>query len=212
MKTTVLAVLSYLGLLTLQILGQSVKNEFPIVIEGVSCKVTAYRPQTPIVFEPMVAKDFHPKSQLLLAIMIGNSDIGYYLSDEEIFETMGLKVDKEKAQEYRESVKKMYEVSGPNAEENPWKGMKYVLDQAFVVESEKGKFLVHQLSTQGGKRISGKVYGSVKQVNGKWSIGGEKSEAGKKFQYSMVKLVPHEFTKLHEASSVEPLPLEDLLK
>lgn len=43
-------------------------------------------------------------------------------------------------------------------------------------------------------------------------IGGEKGEEGQKFQRSMVKLVPAEFTKLQEASSVESLPFENLLK
>src|SRR6478609_9035334 len=140
--------------------------------------------------------------------MLKNSDIGCYMSDEELFEFTRAKISKEDAQKGRAMMKKMYEPTGPSAADNPWKGMKYVVDQAFVVESENGKCLVYQLATQGGKGINGKLYGSVKNVAGKWTIGGDKSETGQQFQQSMLKLVPAEFVKLHEASSVEAAPMD----
>lgn len=212
MKTISLVWLFCLGLLAAQTGTQPAKNEFPMVIEGVKCQIKAYQPTSPIVIEPMVDKDFRPKSQLIRAIMLTHSDISSYMSDEELSEFRGAKVDEEEAQKHRATMKKMYESTGPSAADNPWKGMKYVVDQAFVVESEKGKFLVYQLATQGGKGITGKLTSSLKNVAGKWLIGGEKGDAGKKFQKSILELVPAEFVKLHEASSVAPLPLEVLLK
>ena len=212
MKSITLACLSCLALLTFQVTGQPAKNEFPIVIEGVKCSVKAYKPKAPIVFEPLVDKDSLPKSQIIIAIMLSKSDISSCMSDEEIFKFTGAKIDKEQAPKHRSMMKKMSETTGPTAADNPWKGMKYVVDQAFIVESEKRKFLVYQLSTQGAKDISGTLSGSIKNVAGTWMIGGEKGDEGQKFQGSMVKLVPAEFAKLHEASSVETLPFEDLLK
>ncbi len=205
MKTIALAYLSCLGLLTAQAISQPAKNEFSMEIEGVKCLVKAYRPTTPIVFEPMVDKDFRPKSQLVLAIMLTHSDISSYMSDEEIFALVRAKPDKELAQKHRSMMKTMFDATGTSAADNPWKG-KYVVDQALVVESEKGKFLVYQLTTQGGKLTE-----SLKNVAGKWLIGGEDGDAGRNFQKSILELVPAEFAKRHKASSVEPLPLEVLL-
>lgn len=212
MKSITLACLSCLSLLTFQVAGQPAKNKFSIVIEGVKCSVKAYKPTTPIILEPLVDKDSLPKSQIIIAIMLSKSDISSYMSDEEIFKFTGAKLDKEAAEQHRSRMKKMYEPTGPTAADNPWKGMKYVLDQALIVESEKRKFLVYQLSTQGAKDISGTLSGSIKNVAGTWMIGGEKGDEGQKFQGSMLKLVPAEFDKLHQASSIEALPFEDLLK
>ena len=211
MKTIALAYLTCLGLLTAQATSQPAKNEFPMVIEGVKYQVKAYQPKFPIVIEPLVDKDFRPKSKLLLAIMLTHSDISSYMSDEEIFSFVRAKPDKDLAQTHRSMMKTMFELTGPSAADNPWKGMKYVVDQGLVVESEKGKFLVYKLSTQGGKDINGKLVASLKNVDGKWMIGGEDSEAGKKFQKSIMELVPAEFDKLRKSSSVEPLPFEVLL-
>lgn len=212
MKSNTLSSLACLCLLTLQVAGQTAKNEFPVIIEGVMCTVKAYKPATPIILETLVDKDSLPKSQIVIAIMLTHSDISSYMSDEELFKFSGAKLDKEVAEQHRSMMKKMYDLTGPAAADNPWKGMKYVLDQAFVVDSEKGEFLVYQLSTQGGKDISGKLSGSIKNVAGTWMIGGEKGDVGQKFQLAMVKHVPAEFAKLSEKSSIEPLLLEDLLK
>lgn len=212
MKTITLAFLYCLSLLSAQAGSEPAKNEFPMVIEGVKCQIKAYQPASPIVIEPMVEKDFRPKSQLMLAIMLTHSDISSYMTDEAIFEIVRAKSDKEAAQKHRSAMKKRYEMTGPSAADNPWKGMKYVVDSVFTVESEMGKFLVYQLATQGGKDINGTLSGSVKNVDGKWMIGGEKSDEGKKFQKSIVELVPAEFAKLHEASSINPQPMDVLLQ
>ena len=212
MKSIALACLSCLCLLTFQVTGQPAKNEFPLVIEGVKCLVKAYRPTSPMILEPMVNKDSLPKSQVMIAIMLTKSDISSYMSDEEISKVTGAKLDKEQAQKLRSSMKKMYELTGPSVAENPWKGMKHVVDQAFTVESERGKFLVYQLSTQGAKEITGKTTGSIKNVSGTWTIGGEKGDDGQDFKKSMLELVPAEFDKLNGASSIQLVPLEDLLK
>lgn len=212
MKSIALACLSCLCLLTFQVTGQPAKNEFPLVIEGVKCLVKAYRPTSPMILEPMVNKDSLPKSQVMIAIMLTKSDISSYMSDEEISKVTGAKLDKEQSQKLRSSMKKMYELTGPSAAENPWKGMKHVVDQAFIVESERGKFLVYQLSTQGVKEITGITTGSIKNVSGTWTISGEKGDEGQNFEKSMLELVSAEFTKLHEAINLESLPLEELLK
>jgi hypothetical protein len=212
MKSITLACLSCLTLLTFQATGEPAKNEFPIVIEGVACSVKAYKATAPIVLEPLVNKGSLPKSQIIIAIMLSNSDISSYMSDEEISEFIGVKLDKEIAEQHRSKMKKMYELTGSAASDNPWKGMKDMLENGFVVESEKGKFFVYQLSTLGIKNTSGKSYGSIKNVAGTWMIGGEKDEDGQKLQKSMLHIVPAEFAKLHQASSIEALPLEDLLK
>jgi hypothetical protein len=212
MKSITFACLSCLALLTFQAAGEPAKNEFSIVIESIKCSVKAYKATAPIVLEPLVNKDSIPKSQIIIAIMLDNSDISSYMSDEELFKFTGARLDKEAIERDRSRMKKMYEVTGPNAADNPWKGMKYLLEDGFVVESEKGKFLVYQLSTLGMKDNSGKLSGSIKNVAGTWMVGGIKGEEGQKFQGSMVKLVRAEFAKLQQASSIEALPFEDLLK
>jgi len=212
MKSITLACFSCFTSLIFQASAEPAKNEFPMVIEGVKCSVKAYRATAPIVLEPLVDKNSFPKSQIIIAIMLSNSDISSYMTDEELFKITGVKLDKEAVEKGRAGMKKMYEATGPAAADNPWKGMKYVLENGFVVESEKGKFLVYQLSTLGMKDTTGKSYGSIKNVAGTWVIGGEKDEDGKKFQGTMVQHVPAEFSKLHQASSIEALPFEDLLK
>lgn len=212
MKFIALACLVWLALLTFSVAGESPKHEFPIVIEGVKCRVTPYKPTTPIILDPLVAKDFRPKSQLILAILLTKSDISSHLSDEELIKFSGGKFDKEALEQHRSRMKEMYALTGPAAADNPWKGMKYAVEQTFLVESERGKFLVYQLSTHGAKDISGKLSGSIKNIDGTWIIGGEKSEEGQKFQGAMVQLVPQEFDKLNQTSSIESLPLDDLFK
>ena len=212
MKFLTSACLSWLGFMSALAENQPSKNDFPMVIEGVKCSVKAYKPNAPVILEPLVDKDSLPKSQIIIAIMLSHSDISSYMSDEEIFEFSGAKYDKKEAQNYRDRMKKMYELTGSSAADNPWKGVKYVVDQAFVIESGKGKFLVYQLSTLGVKNIGGKLTSSLKNVAGIWTVGGGKDEEGQKFQRSLLELVPAEFAKLHKLSSIELLPFEDLLK
>jgi hypothetical protein len=212
MKPITFACLSCLCLLTFQVAGQPAKNEFSIVIEGIKCSVKAYKPTVPIVFEPLVDKDSLPKSPIVVAIMLTHSDISSYMSDEEIVEFTGARFDKKAAEQHRSRMKKMYEMTGPTAADNPWKGVKYSIQQAFEVESEKGKFLVYQLISQGGKDVGGAVTSSLRNVAGKWSIGADESEGIEDFRLSLLKLVPAEFAKLHQASQIEALPFEDLLR
>lgn len=212
MKSITLACFSCFALLTFQAAGESAPNEFPIVIEGVKCVVKAYKASTPIILEPLVNKDSLPKSQIITAIMLSKSDISSYMGDEELSKFTGVKLEKEAGVQHRTNMKKMYEPTGPTAADNPWKGMKYVFDQAFVVDSLNGKLLVYQLSTEGAKDISGKLSGSIKNIAGRWMVGGEKGDDWQKFQRSMLELVPAEFAKLHQAAQIEALPLEDLLK
>lgn len=212
MKSIMLVYLSCLCLLTFQAAGQAAKNEFPLVIEGVSCQVKAYQATTPVILEPMVDQDFRPKSQLILAIMLTKTDISSHMSNEELIKLTGSRFDEEAVELHRSRMKKMAEMTGPAAADNPWKGMKYVVEQAFLVESERGRFLVYQLSTQGAKDVTGKLIGSIESVDGRWVIGGEKDDVGEKFQRAMLQLVPEEFEKMRVESSLESLPLEDLLE
>jgi len=172
----------------------------------------AYKPKAPIVFEPLVDKDFRPKSQLIVAIMLSNSDISSYMSDEEISAFFEPKLGGDRVQKLRSAMKAAFNWTLPSTTTNPWKGVKYSISQAFGVDSEKGKFLVYQLTPQGGKNISGELTGNIKNVAGKWSIGAEKNETTDSFRLSILKLVPAEFAKLNQASSIEALPFEDLLK
>jgi len=188
-----------------------------MVIEGVSCLIKVYQPSSPLGFDPMVKKDSLPKSQLITSIMLTNSDISSHMSDEDLskyMETASIVEEAKKAEfeEFRAGMKKMYALTGPDAEENPWKGMKHVIDQIFIVESETGKFLIYQMSTEGAKEIKGKRFGSRKYVDGKWLIGDGKSSKDQKFKMSLMELVPKEFTKLRESAPIASLPLEDLLR
>jgi hypothetical protein len=209
MKSITFACFSCLCLLTLQALGQPAKNEFPIVIEGVKCSVKAYKPTAPIVFELIVDKDSLPQSELIIAIMLSHSDISSYMSDEEISVFFGPKLGVDKIQKFRAVMKEAVNFTFPSTDTKPWIGVKYSINQAFEVESEKGKFLVYQLISQGGKDVGGAVTSSLRNVAGKWSIGADESED---FQLYLSKLVPAEFAKLHQASQIEALPFEDLLK
>ena len=212
MKSITLACLSCLALLTFRAAGETAKNEFPMVIEGVKCSVKAYKPKASIVFEPLVDKDFRPKSQLILAIMLSKSDVSSYMSDEEISVFFEPKLSVDRVQKLRSEMKAAFNWTLPSTNTNPWTGVKYSISQTFEVESEKGKFLVYQLTQQGGQNTNNQSTSSLKNVAGKWSIGSEKSEAAENFRLSLAKLVPSEFEKLHEASSVEALPFEDVLK
>lgn len=211
MKFIALACFSWLVLLTSQAAGQPAKNEFSIVVDGVKCTVSAYKPKAPIVFEPLVDKDFRPKFRLIVAIMLPNSDISSYMSDEEISEFFEPKLSVDRVSNFRAAMKAAFNPTLPSVT-NPWKEVKYSISQAFEVESEKGKFLVYQLAPQGGKDISGELTSSIKNVAGKWSIGAENCEAIESFRLSILKLVPAEFAKINQASSIEILPFEDLLK
>lgn len=212
MKSITFACFSCLCLLTLQVVGQPAKNEFPIVIEGVKCSVKAYKPIAPVVFEPIVDKDSLPKSELIIAIMLSKSDISSYMSDEEIFVFFEPKLGVDKIQKFRAAMKEAFNFTLPSTATKPWIGVKYSINQAFEVESEKGKFLVYQLMSQGGKDVGGEVTSSLRNVAGKWSIGADEFEGIEDFRLSLLKLVPAEFAKLHQASQIETLPFKDLLK
>ncbi len=217
MKITTLAFLTCASLVCAQATPQATKNEFSMVIEGVSCLIKVYQPSSPLGFDPMVKKDSLPKSQLITSIMLTNSDISSHMSDEDLSKYMGTasiveEAKKAEFEEFRAGMKKMYALTGPDAEENPWKGMKHVIDQIFIVESETGKFLVYQMSTEGVKEIKGKSFGTRKSVDGKWVIGDGKNSKDQKFKMLFMQLVPKEFEKLRESSSIATLPLEDLLR
>jgi hypothetical protein len=217
MKTIALTILSCSNLLFAQAVPQVTKNEFPIVIEGVNCVVKVYKPVEPIIFDPLVNKDTLPKSQMIQSIMLTKSDISSYMNDEELskfIESELLKEDskKEDLEEFRASMKKMYALTGPNAEENPWKGMKYSLDQVFIIESKLGKYLGYQLSPQGTKEANGHVYSIRNHKDDRWVMGETKDETIDKFEQSLTLMIPKEFEKLQKESGVAALPLEDLLK
>ena len=80
------------------------------------------------------------------------------------------------------------------------------------IDSEKGRFLVYQLMSQGGKNVGGEITSSLRNVAGKWSIGADETEGIENFRLSLLKLVPAEFAKRHQAAQIEALPFEDLLK
>jgi hypothetical protein len=149
--------------------------------------------------------------------MLANSDITSYMTDEEIaqhvktdrFDKDELKAEYERM---RAGMKKRSELTGPDAEDNPWKGMKYSLDQVFIIESKLGKYLVYQLSVQGTKEVNGRLYSIRKHEDGRWAMGATKDETIDKFKQSLTSMIPKEFEKLQEESAVATLPLEDLLK
>ncbi len=211
MKSITLACFSCFTSLFCQASAEPAKNEFPMVIEGVKCSVKAYKPTSPIVLDLMVDKDFRPKSQLILAIMLAHSDISSYMSDEEISVFFEPKLSVDRVQKVR-SAMKVYNWTLSSTTTNPWKGVRYSISQAFEVDSEKGKFLVYQLMPQGGKDVGGHLTSSLRNVAGKWSVGGDKTEGIEDFELSLLKVVPAEFAKMHTASSIEALPFEDLLK
>ena len=192
-------------------------NEFTTKIEDVECKVKAYKPSNPIMLDTLVNKDSLPKSQLMISIMLTNTDITSYMTDEEIGQY--LKTDqvdpseiKNKFENLRAGMKKRSELTGPDAEDNPWKGMKYELDQVFIVDSKFGNFLVYQLSPRGTKEVNGKLFSILTKVDGRWITKGTKDETLSTFKQSLTSTIPKEFEKLHRDSTVTTSPLEDLLK
>jgi hypothetical protein len=209
MKSIILACLSCLALLTFQADAETAKNEFPIVIEGVKCSVKAYRPTTAIILEPLVDKNSLPKSDIIIAIMLTNSDISSHMSDDEVSKFTGTKLEKDQIEQHRVRMREVWGLTGPNAAESYWKGVNFEIGNGFIVDSEMGKFLVYELSAKGKK---GATTGSIIHVDGRWVFHREKDDKSQRFQSSMLQLVPAEFAKLHEASSVEALPFEDLLK
>lgn len=197
--------------------AEPVKNQFTTIIEDVDCVVKSYSPSESIVFSMLVNKDSLPKSQLMISIMLDNSDITSYMTDEEI--GRNIKTDrfnpdnmKVKYEQLRASMKKRSELTGQDAEDNPWKGMKYRLDHVFIIESKLGKYLVYELSPQGAKEVNGGVYSIRKYEDGRWVMSGTKDETIDKFKQSLTLMIPKEFEKLQVQSVVATLPLEDLLK
>ncbi len=211
MKFIPFACLSYLALLTFQAAGEPAKNEFPMMVEGVNCSVKAYKPTAPIVFELIVDKDSLPKSQLIVAIMLSHSDISSYMSDEEISVFFEPKLGVDKIQKFRAAMKEAVNFTLPSTDTRPWIGVKYSINQAFEVESENGRFIVCQLTQQGGQNQNGQTTFSLRNVAGKWSPGADESERIESFRLSLVKLVPAEFAKLRQSSAIEALPFENLL-
>ena len=209
MKKLLIACLAFVSLSSAS--AENANDEFALTIEGVNCRIKLYQPKAPIIIEPLVDSDSLPDSRLLLAVMLQKSDITSYLSDERISELHEIALDASIIRKMRASTKRRFELTGPNAEANPWKGMKYVLDLALVVESEKGRYLVHQCSTQGGEVANGTLHGILKEVNGKWVVGNALEANDKKFKIGLMQLVPKELAKLQETGSIGSLPLEDLL-
>ncbi|MCE2961060.1 MAG: hypothetical protein ACK46A_12535 [Akkermansiaceae bacterium] len=216
MKSIALVFLVISSLLFVQA-AEPGQNQFTTKIEDVDCVVKAYSPLEPIVFSMLVNKDSLPKSQLMISIMLTNSDITSYMTDEMIsqnvktdrFDKADLKAEYEKM---RAGMKKRSELTGPDAEDSPWKGMKYALDQVFIIESKLGKYLVYQLSPQGTKEVNGRVYSIRKHEDGRWLMSGTKDETIDKFKQSLTSMIPKEFEKLQKESAVATLPLEELLK
>jgi len=217
MKIIALTFLFFSGLFFVQA-AELGKNQFTTKIEDVDCVVKPYSPSAPIVFDMLVNKDSLPESQLMISIMMTSSDITSYMTDDMInqyvytdqFDKDDLKAEYEKM---RAGMRKRSELTGPDAEDNPWKGMKYALDRVFVIESKLGKYLVYQLSSQGTKEvIGGSVYSVRKYEDGRWVMGGTKDEMIDKFKQSLTLKIPNEFKKLQEQSAVATLPLEDLLE
>jgi hypothetical protein len=124
MKTIALVFLFLVGSLFAQA-AEPGKNQFTTKIEDVDCVVKAYSPSEPIVFSMLVNKDSLPKSQLMISIMLTSSDITSYMTDEMIaqnvktgrFDEAELKAEYEKM---RAGMKKRSELTGPDAEDNPW--------------------------------------------------------------------------------------------
>ena len=180
-----------------------------MVIEDTKCQITAYQPASPIIWNPLVTKESIPESPLLRAIMIGHSNLGVYLSYDDIAKLFGGKIaDAENMPKEQEKMTKMFEMTAPTAAENPWKGMKYALDYAYVIESDRGKFLLYQLSCPGGN-ITGKSYGQLREVAGRWVNGGASKSFGPSAHLTNI---PEEFAKQKESTGLQALPLEPLLK
>ncbi len=197
--------------------AEPVKNQFTTKIEDVDCVVKVYSPSEPIVFSMLVNKDSLPKSQLMISIMLTSSDITSYMTDEMIsqnvktdrFDKADLKAEYEKM---RAGMKKRSELTGPDAEDNPWKGMKYALDQVFIIESKLGKYLVYQLSPQGTKEANGHVSSIRKYEDGRWVMSGTKDETIDKFKQSLTLMITKEFEKLRETSAISPASMDELLR
>jgi hypothetical protein len=218
LKSIALVFLFFTGLLFVQA-AEPGKNQFTTKIEDVDCVVKVYSPSEPIVFSMLVNKDSLPKSQLMISIMLTTSDITSYMTDEEIAQNVKTdRFDKDELKaEYermRAGMKKRSELTGPDAEDNPWKGMIYALDHVFIIESKLGKYLVYQLSPQGTKEVNGHghVYSIRKHEDGMWVMGGNKDETIDKFKQSLTSMIPKKFEKLQKESAVAALPFEDLLK
>lgn len=191
--------------------GEHKDDTFSIVIDGVTCTVSVYQPTSPIIIDPMVKKESVPTSNLLRAVMLQKTDITFYLSDEQIAELYQSKLEPAQMADMKARVKEIYAVTGPQAEANPWKGMKYVWDFAYVIHSARGKYLVHECSSQGGEVAKGASYSIIKDLNGKWVIGSSKEANESDFKLKMMDLVPKESKKRQEAGSIRLLPLEKLL-
>ena len=86
--------------------------------------------------------------------------------------------------------------------------MKYALHYAYVIDSDRGKFMLYQLSYPGGK-ITGDSYGQLMNVAGRWLHVGAAKSFGPS---SHLTDIPKEFTKQKESTGLQALPLEPLLK
>ncbi|MEO8617353.1 MAG: hypothetical protein ABI600_19630 [Luteolibacter sp.] len=206
LKIAALASLFCSGLLS----AESESHSFPLVIEGTKCQITAYQPAAPIVWTPLLTKESIPESPLLRVIMLTNSDLSSLLSDEEVSKLLKTTPDRERLQKMREGAKKMYDPTGSSAAENPWKGMKYALTAAFVIESERGKFLFYQIASV--DREYGTFSSQLKNISGKWLQNGDEKDPAQSFKISDLANIPKEFTKQKESVGLQALPLETLLK
>lgn len=191
--------------------GEHKDETFSIVIDGVTCTVSVYQPSFPIIIDPMVKKESLPSSNLLRAVMLQKTDITSYLSDVQIAELYQSKLEPAQMAEMRARMKETYAVTGPQAEANPWKGMKYVWDFAYVIHSARGKYLVHQCSPQGGEVGKGALYSIIKDLNGKWVIGSSQEANESDFKLKMMDVVPKEFKERQQAGAIRLFPLEKLL-
>jgi hypothetical protein len=210
--TKILYLITVLFSAVIPVFAQTKKAEFSMEIKGETCNFKVYRPKEPIIFTPLLEKNQIPKSQLLRAYMVENSDICSHLSDEEVSALIEKKVEPAMIDAHRASSKKRLALTSPTAEDNPWKGMKYVFDAAYLVESKRGTFLVHQTSTQGMKDSNGHIFGTLKLSSKKWLKLKYADTADEEWHLELLKEFSSKIKTLEIESPLTSSPLEDLMK
>jgi len=201
---------AWLGCLWLGLVGVATAgepNEFKMAIEGEACVVRAYEDERGI----SLLAWFDAKPQPLprpwqLAILCHKSNVTTFLNNEEIRALYASPLSDEVIEKMRAGSKKRSEMTKVSAPDNPWKRMTQTLDNAFVIESSKGKFLLYQTTAQltGKDPSNGRAWGALKWVDGEWKLG--KTELEPK----SLTPVSDEFSKLKADGKIHAAPLDSL--
>ena len=192
---------------TIWIYSQRNRNQFKMTLDGEECLISAYRDDSSLEFGLKVQESLRSTHPWLLPILNRYTDISSYLSNDEIRKFNEFDLDDARIDLAREKMRAdAISTENPN---NSWHGFKYSIDVVFVVESQRGSFLLYTVGAKASGKPETEYNGCLKLVDGLWKYPTAKSTT-KKFDVTQLMPVIKEFKRRHEAGEIIARPFSDI--